>query len=59
MYWWEIEQYVDTPIYDGEPDSRRPSRAGPAIIELPHTTVPVRPEQTARLIAFGNLLINV
>ena len=59
VYWWEIEQHVDTPIYDGGLIRAGHRLKGPAIIELPHTTVPVRPEQTAEVDRFGNLLINV
>jgi N-methylhydantoinase A len=59
VYWWEIEQYVDTPIYDGGLIRAGHRVGGPAVIELPHTTVPVRPEQTAEVDRFGNLLINV
>jgi N-methylhydantoinase A len=59
VYWWEIEQFVDTPIFDGGSVRAGHRIAGPAIIELPHTTIPVRPEQTAEVDRFGNLLINV
>ncbi len=59
VYWWEIEQHVDTPIYDGSLIRAGHRLTGPAIIELPHTTVPVRPKQTAEVDRFGNLLINV
>jgi len=59
VYWWEIEQQVDTPIYDGSLIRAGHRLTGPAIIELPHTTVPVRPRQTAEVDRFGNLLINV
>jgi N-methylhydantoinase A len=59
VYWWEIEQYADTPIFDGSLIRAGHRISGPAIIELPHTTVPVRPEQTAEVDRFGNLLINV
>ena len=32
---------------------------GPAIIELPHTTMPVRPGQTSHLDDYGNIVLNV
>ncbi len=59
VYWWEIERYADTPIFDGGLVRAGHRIAGPAIIELPHTTVPVRPGQSAEVDRFGNLLINV
>ncbi|HZY60493.1 MAG TPA: hydantoinase/oxoprolinase family protein [Candidatus Binataceae bacterium] len=59
VYWWEIDRYVDTPIFDGGLLRTGHRMAGPAIIELPHTTVPVRPAQTAEVDRYGNLLINV
>ncbi len=59
VYWWEIEQYADTPIFEGTLMRAGHQISGPAIIELPHTTVPVRPEQSAEVDRFGNLLINV
>ncbi len=30
-----------------------------AILELPHTTVPVRPRQSVSIDRFGNLVLNV
>jgi N-methylhydantoinase A len=59
VYWWEIEQHADTPIFDGNLIRAGHRISGPAIIELPHTTVPVRPGQSAEVDRFGNLLINV
>jgi N-methylhydantoinase A len=59
VYWWEMEQYADTPIFDGGIIRAGHRISGPAIIELPHTTVPVRPRQIAEVDRFGNLLINV
>jgi N-methylhydantoinase A len=59
VYWWELEQYVDTPIFDGGLIHAGHRVSGPAIIELPHTTIPVRPEQSAEVDRFGNLLINL
>ncbi len=59
VYWWEMEHYADTPIFDGAIIRAGHRISGPAIIELPHTTVPVRPHQSAEVDRFGNLLINV
>jgi len=59
VYWWEMEKYAETPIFDGTIVRAGHRIAGPAVIELPHTTVPVRPGQTAEVDRFGNLLINV
>jgi N-methylhydantoinase A len=59
VYWWEMEKYAETPIFDGTIVRAGHRIAGPAVIELPHTTVPVRPGQSAEVDRFGNLLINV
>jgi N-methylhydantoinase A len=59
VYWWEMEEFADTPIYDGDRMARGAEVNGPAIVELPHTTVPVRPRQCATIDRFGNLVVNV
>ncbi len=59
VYWWEIEEFADTPIFDADKLSFGDEISGPAILELPHTTVPVRPRQTATIDRYGNLVLNV
>jgi N-methylhydantoinase A len=59
VYWWEIDEFAQTPIYDADRLTVGDQVAGPAILELPHTTVPVRPRQTAIIDKFGNLVLDV
>ena len=43
VYWWEAEDFSKTPVLDGDRLALGQEVSGPAIIELPHTTMPVRP----------------
>jgi N-methylhydantoinase A len=53
VYWRETGSYVDTPIYD----SVAGTVEGPAVIELPDTTIAIRPGQRVAHDAYGNLTI--
>ncbi len=58
VYWREANGWVDTPIYE----SLAPGEGvvqGPAVIELPDTTVAVRPNQTVECDQYGNLTIHL
>jgi len=59
VYWWEAEGFLDTPVLDGERLNPGAEVKGPAIVELPHTTMPVRPAQTSYVDDYGNLVLNV
>jgi N-methylhydantoinase A len=59
VYWWEAEGFLDTPVLDGDRLTPGQEVKGPAIIELPHTTMPVRPGQTSHLDDYGNIVLNV
>ncbi len=59
VYWWETEGFLDTPVIDGEHLGPGAEIAGPAIVELPHTTMPVRPGQTSHVDDYGNIVLNV
>jgi N-methylhydantoinase A len=59
VYWWEATDFLDTPVLDGDRLAPGQEVNGPAIIELPHTTMPVRPGQTAHLDEYGNIVLNV
>jgi N-methylhydantoinase A len=58
VYWTEEGAYVPTPVFaglDGFPTGGRV--AGPVVIELPDTTIPVRPGQHVSVDGFGNVVI--
>ncbi len=59
VYWAELGDFEATPIFWGE--RLRPGNvlAGPAIVQLPDTTIVVHPGQTARRDAFGNFIIDL
>jgi len=59
VYWWEAEGFLETPVLDGDRLAPAQEVSGPAIIELPHTTMPVRPGQTSHLDDYGNIVLNV
>lgn len=53
VYWRELSARVPTPIYDRV----GAEIAGPAVIELPDTTIAVRPEQRIATDTHGNLVL--
>lgn len=53
VYWRENGSYVDTPIYDEVTGII----TGPAVIELPDTTIAIRPGQHVAHDPYGNLII--
>jgi N-methylhydantoinase A len=57
--WWSEEQdWVSTPIYSGvEGLATDETVDGPLVIELPDTTIPVRPGQKVSVDGFGNVII--
>ncbi|HEV3112849.1 MAG TPA: hydantoinase/oxoprolinase family protein [Candidatus Binataceae bacterium] len=59
VYWWEAEGFLETPVLNGERLGPGAEVKGPAIIELPHTTMPVRPGQTSHVDDYGNIVLNV
>lgn len=54
IYWDEVKQIIDTPIYDGSKLFRNQVVTGPAVVETPDTSVVVRPDQTLTLDQYGN-----
>jgi N-methylhydantoinase A len=59
VYWTELGDFESTPVFWGErlvPGNVVP---GPAIIQVPDTTMVVHPFQTARVDAYGNVLIDL
>jgi N-methylhydantoinase A len=58
VWWTEERDWADTPIYDGlEGLSVDVLVEGPMVIELPDTTIPVRPGQKVTVDGFGNVII--
>lgn len=58
IYWEELGERVETPTISALP-ALGESVVGPAVIELPDTTVPVRPGQLARSDRWGNLILDL
>ncbi len=59
VYWAELADFEPTPVFWGErlsPGNRVP---GPAIVQVPDTTIVVHPGQAARLDPYGNVLIDL
>jgi N-methylhydantoinase A len=59
VYWSEEGTFVDTPVLGLDSGALPRELSGPALVELPHTVVVVRPGQTARSDRYGNVLIRV
>lgn len=57
VYWPGPAEFVSTDIYDGERLAAGDSFDGPAVVQLPDTTVTVRPHQTATVDDYGNIHI--
>lgn len=53
VYWREEGAFVDTPIYDGVDNPLH----GPLVVELPDTTIAVRPGEQIAPDAYGNLIL--
>ena len=56
VYWSELRDYLETPVYDEVPAE---SIEGPALIELPDTVIVVRPGQQGAPDAAGNYVIEL
>jgi N-methylhydantoinase A len=59
VYWQEYGKAVETPIYAGGSVHSGHRIEGPAVIEYRHTTVVVRPNQTAKIDPIGNVVIDL
>lgn len=57
VYWPRPSEFVSTDIYDGTTLSAGRSITGPAIVQLPDTTVTVRPHQHASVDEYDNIII--
>jgi N-methylhydantoinase A/oxoprolinase/acetone carboxylase beta subunit len=58
VYWPDTRARVETPIVTLDHLAAAPI-VGPAVIELPTTTIPVHPGQRAELHASGSVMIHV
>ena len=57
VYWPEPSSFVETDIYDGEYVAPGMNLSGPAIVQLPDTTVTIRPHQQADVDDYRNIII--
>ena len=59
VYWAELGDFEPTPVFWGERLVAGNRVAGPAIIQVPDTTIVVHPGQAARIDAYGNVLVDL
>ena len=59
VYWAELGDFELTPVFWGERLVAGNRVAGPAIIQVPDTTIVVHPGQAARIDAYGNVLVDL
>jgi N-methylhydantoinase A len=59
VYWSELGDFEATPVFWGERLVPGNVVAGPAIIQVPDTTIVVHPFESARLDPYGNVLIDL
>jgi N-methylhydantoinase A len=59
VYWFELGRQIPTPVYRGEQLLPGNAVDGPAIIEVPDTTVTVRPGDVARVDGYRNLILQL
>ncbi|MGH7881007.1 MAG: hydantoinase/oxoprolinase family protein, partial [Candidatus Binataceae bacterium] len=59
VYWRSLRSFVRTPTYSSAAMVQQSRIAGPAIIELPETTIVLPPASSGRLDDYGNFLIAI
>jgi len=59
VYWSETGRFEATPVYWGERLAAGNRVSGPAIIQVPDTTIVVHPGQSAQIDPYGNVLIDL
>jgi N-methylhydantoinase A len=59
VYWHELGGQHRTPVYHGERLAPGSEVQGPAIIDLPDTTLTVRPHDRVHVDRFGSLILHV
>jgi N-methylhydantoinase A len=59
VFWPAERRWIDTVLVDGESLGVGVAVPGPALIELPHTSVSVAPDARAVRDELGNLILEV
>ncbi|MBI3801351.1 MAG: hydantoinase/oxoprolinase family protein, partial [Deltaproteobacteria bacterium] len=59
VYWRELKRFTSTPIYNGAKLAALRDIEGPAVIEMPETTIVLRPGSAGRLDEYGNFVIEI
>jgi N-methylhydantoinase A len=59
VYWRERRRFERTPIYQGAKLANGSTFEAPAIIEMPETTIVLRPGSKGRLDDYGNFVITL
>jgi N-methylhydantoinase A len=59
VYWRDLRKFVVTPIHATASLPRHAEIKGPAIVELPETTIVIPPECRGRLDDYGNFLLTI
>jgi len=59
VYWRELQRFVSTPIYNGAQLAGRQNIEGPAIVEMPETTIVLRPGSDGQLDEYGNFIVTI
>jgi N-methylhydantoinase A len=59
VYWEDGAGFHATPIYDGPSLGPGAEIAGPAIVEMPETTIVVHPGQSGRVDPYGSFIITI
>jgi N-methylhydantoinase A len=59
VYWSELGDFDVTPVFLGDRLTPGNVIVGPAIVQVPDTTIVVHPFQTARVDPYGNVLIDL
>jgi N-methylhydantoinase A len=59
VYWRELKRFAVTPVYDGTKLAIGFNLEGPAIIEMPETTIVLHPQSAGQLDEYGNFVITI
>lgn len=59
VFWPGSAQWLDTQVWDGETLRTGDMLSGPAVVELPHTTVAIAPSQQLMVDILGNYVIEL